>query len=254
MSKKIPNNPTRSCFIENCKKNKKAFPLAVVNLLLNRQRSYLANGDIFPVNGLDIISHVLSNVDSPAKMWDETSIEGREILWDSLRLCLRDEQKNLMSKQKEIQETEDWMCLHNGNLNRVVDDYEDDTEDDSNDDENTDTDPTSSIPGWNVNLDDDDDDEDYPEFLYHGTPTINVDEILRDGLLPMNRKHVFLWESESKAKEVAERHGSQDISILKVNVEEFIEDGYVILTKDFGHGDGKQYFVTTVPPDYLDVV
>ena len=46
-----------------------------------------------------------------------------------------------------------------------------------------------------------------PEFLYHGTATLNLSSIRDSGILPLSRQHVHLSESEAAAKTVGTRHG-----------------------------------------------
>lgn len=53
-----------------------------------------------------------------------------------------------------------------------------------------------------------------PEFLFHGTATRFLDDILNDGLKPMSRLYVHLSKDKETALKVGKRHGTP--VILKI--------------------------------------
>ena len=65
------------------------------------------------------------------------------------------------------------------------------------------------------------------DFLYHGTAKENVKSILKDGLVPRNRKHVHLSNDLKTAKNVGSRH-SKNIVILIINSAKMRADGVKI--------------------------
>ena len=62
-----------------------------------------------------------------------------------------------------------------------------------------------------------------PEFLYHGTATRFLDNIMKDGLKPMSRLYVHLSNDTETALKVGKRHG--DPVILKIYSKAMYKDG-----------------------------
>ena len=62
-----------------------------------------------------------------------------------------------------------------------------------------------------------------PEFLYHGTATRFLDDIMNEGLKPMSRLYVHLSKNTETALKVGKRHG--DPVILKIYSGDMYEDG-----------------------------
>lgn len=77
-----------------------------------------------------------------------------------------------------------------------------------------------------------------PEFLYHGTATRYLDNILKEGLKPMSRLYVHLSKDINTAMQVGKRHGEP--VVLKVcsgqmyrnGLEFFLSENRVWLTKN----------------------
>lgn len=63
-----------------------------------------------------------------------------------------------------------------------------------------------------------------PEFLFHGTATRFLDDILNDGLKPMSRLYVHLSKDKETALKVGKRHGTP--VILKIYSGAMHKDGY----------------------------
>ena len=91
----------------------------------------------------------------------------------------------------------------------------------------------------------------YPEYypvgpLYHGTVSMFLDSILREGLKPMGRLMVHLTRSIQAAREVALRRGKEEeIVILEINAVRAFRDGL----KFWDAGD--VILTEYVPPKYL---
>lgn len=54
-----------------------------------------------------------------------------------------------------------------------------------------------------------------PKILLHGTPIKNIENIMKEGLLSLERQYVHLTTSEEMAKSVAKRY-SKDIVVLEI--------------------------------------
>ncbi len=83
-----------------------------------------------------------------------------------------------------------------------------------------------------------------PEFLFHGTGSGAVDEILTEGLKPRSRQHVHLSGDEDTAKAVGGRHGKP--VVLRVAAGRMRADGVL-----FWQADNGVWLTDHVPPTYL---
>lgn len=86
-----------------------------------------------------------------------------------------------------------------------------------------------------------------PDYLYHGTSTITLVHILRDGLLKMERHHVHLSDNIDTASKVGKRHG--ELVLLKVYSSEMYSNGIVFYKSDNG-----VWLVDNVGVEYLEVI
>lgn len=71
-----------------------------------------------------------------------------------------------------------------------------------------------------------------PDFLFHGTATKSLDNIMRDGLKSMDRNHVHLSVDVETAFNVGSRHGKP--IILKIDAETAYHDGVNFYLSDNG--------------------
>ena len=71
-----------------------------------------------------------------------------------------------------------------------------------------------------------------PEFLYHGTATRFLDDILTQGLLPQGRTHVHLSADRETAVKVGQRHGKPVILIIPALA--MHQDGHPFLQAENG--------------------
>jgi putative RNA 2'-phosphotransferase len=85
-----------------------------------------------------------------------------------------------------------------------------------------------------------------PKILYHGTPNVNVDSILKEGLHKGNRHHVHLSKDEETAAKVGARRGS--FTILKIEALQMRSDGHKVYISDNG-----VYLVDEVPSKYISI-
>ena len=65
------------------------------------------------------------------------------------------------------------------------------------------------------------------EFLYHGTATRFLDDIMDKGLKPMSRLYVHLSKDIETALKVGKRHGNP--LVLKICSGQMYKDGYKLL-------------------------
>ena len=63
-----------------------------------------------------------------------------------------------------------------------------------------------------------------PQILLHGTPIKNIENIMKEGLLSLERQYVHLTTSKDMAMSVAKRY-SKDIVILKIDALKAWENG-----------------------------
>ena len=83
-----------------------------------------------------------------------------------------------------------------------------------------------------------------PEFLYHGTATRFLDNILKEGLKSMSRQHVHLSLDIETAMKVGQRHGKP--VILIVAAAEMAKTGI-----EFYRADNGVWLTVSVAPQYL---
>lgn len=83
-----------------------------------------------------------------------------------------------------------------------------------------------------------------PEFLYHGTASRFLDDIMKQGLKPMSRQYVHLSENLETATEVGKRYGK--VVILKINALDMSNAGF-----NFYQSDNKVWLIDAVPINYL---
>jgi putative RNA 2'-phosphotransferase len=87
----------------------------------------------------------------------------------------------------------------------------------------------------------------FPEFYFHGTATVNVDSIMKNGLHSQSRSHVHLSKNEQTAEQVGLRH-SKDIKILLIDGKQMKRDGLKIYQSDNG-----VILVDEVAPRYIKI-
>jgi len=85
-----------------------------------------------------------------------------------------------------------------------------------------------------------------PKLLYHGTPNVNVDSILKEGLHKGNRHHVHLSKDEETAAKVGARRGK--FTILKIEALRMRADGYKIYVSE-----NDVYLADEVPAKYISI-
>lgn len=93
---------------------------------------------------------------------------------------------------------------------------------------------------------------DYPEvrkgeikLLYHGTEEKNIQPILRNGILPMDRIYVHLSATIRDSVEVAKRRKGRPVVVV-VDADRMIGDGYFIY-----RATKRVYLTKFVPPMYI---
>lgn len=209
----------RKKFVELFKKNRELTIAAAIEVLKD------SNGNI-PASA---ISHLLTNQSAPAQLWDTAADDNqRQKLYQALI-------EGFSLKQTQLYDEIASLDALKTELNQIPDEEEDDEDDDdgglsvinvaSNNDSNVTT-------------------------LYHATPRANLPSIEQTGLLTMQRQHVFFWEDEQEAINVAARHGDPDIAVIQVDKSELENAGYTVEQQDFGYGP--QWCVRgNVPADYL---
>lgn len=99
-----------------------------------------------------------------------------------------------------------------------------------------------SIPGIAVEMES----PKLPEYLYHGTASCFLKDILRDGLKPMSRQFVHISPDYATAVKVGSRHGKP--AVLMIRAREFVADGFELFRSPNGVWQAK-----AVPPEYLTV-
>lgn len=101
--------------------------------------------------------------------------------------------------------------------------------------------------GHSVNhVDLEDNNQAVPDKLYHGTEPSNVDSIMKEGLKPMNRKHVHMTDDIEEARHVAERHCASPV-ILEIDAEGMLSEGESVTKRS-----QVIYTSDTVPPNYIE--
>ncbi len=88
---------------------------------------------------------------------------------------------------------------------------------------------------------------DPPEFLYHGTATRFLDDIMQDGLKPMKRQWVHISPDYQTALRVGSRHGKP--VVLRMHAQAFVKAGH----KLFRSANGV-WQAAAVPTQFLDPI
>ena len=97
-----------------------------------------------------------------------------------------------------------------------------------------------SIPGVVIEMEQ----PEPPEFLYHGTATRSLPDILKDGLKPMSRQFVHISPDTATAEEVGKRHGKPVILIIKAK--ELAQSGHKLYRSSNG-----VWLTDEVPAEYI---
>lgn len=173
---------------------------------------------------------MLNNQQAPAQLWDQAADdETRQKLFDALIASLTEKQTLLYGEIEALE-----------NLKTELSEIPD--EEDSDDDDDV---VVSSSSASVINLP-----QSVSNRLYHATPRSNLPSIESNGLLTMQRQHVFFWEDEQEAINVASRHGDPDIVVIAVDRDELESIGLTPEQEDFGYGP--QWCVRgNVPAQYL---
>lgn len=87
-----------------------------------------------------------------------------------------------------------------------------------------------------------------PEWLYHGTPKVNLPSILDKGICKMSRNHVHLSDTIETASKVGARRG-KDFVVLSVRAKQMHEDGFV-----FYLSRNQVWLTEYVPSKYLATI
>ena len=85
-----------------------------------------------------------------------------------------------------------------------------------------------------------------PDLLFHGTPTRNLEAVLRQGLLPGSRHAVHLSADVDTATSVGARRGR--CAVLQVDAAAMVADGAA-----FSRSANGVWLVAAVPPCYVSV-
>lgn len=83
-----------------------------------------------------------------------------------------------------------------------------------------------------------------PNALFHGTAERFVDRIMREGIKPMGRRYVHLFEEHQDAWTVGRRHGRP--AILRVDARTLAADGQIVYRAAPG-----VWLTDVIQPDYL---
>jgi hypothetical protein len=249
------NNPTRSLFVENFKKNRSNF----ISKLCKQIKIDVSLGNLINVDDIlekiNLIEFCSNNLNSPAMMWDAVDQKDLELLWNALTLCLNDNISDLTEKSNEIVSIiQEMKKYKKDELNKIVDnDAKDDNVDEDYDDDDDDDDD------YDDDEDDDDDEASFPNQVYHATDICNLPSILNTGIIPINKKFAYAYESKSQAvKKASKRYGeSSHLILFTINLEMMLGDDDLdtgIYLKDFGHGDGVVYLFDRIDPKYLTYI
>lgn len=84
-----------------------------------------------------------------------------------------------------------------------------------------------------------------PEYLYHGTAVSSLSNIIKNGILTMNRQYVHLSENLEMATKVAKRHGKP--FIIEVDTEELLKAGFT-----FYKTSENVWLTQQIPPEFLN--
>lgn len=85
------------------------------------------------------------------------------------------------------------------------------------------------------------------KILYHGTATKFLDNIFKNGLIPMSRQHVHLSNDIETSLKVGQRHGIP--AVLSVDAEKMHEDSF-----EFYLSENNIWLTKSVPVEFLRVV
>ena len=87
-----------------------------------------------------------------------------------------------------------------------------------------------------------------PNWLYHGTNSRAIKDIMEQGLQPMGRQYVHLSDNIETAKTVGDRRLTKDTvtKIFKISTIEAVNDGI-----QFYKSENGVYLVETIPPHLL---
>lgn len=83
-----------------------------------------------------------------------------------------------------------------------------------------------------------------PNELYHGTTTLFLDSIYKDGIKKMSRNFVHLSNDVNTAKKVGARHGNP--VILKIDSHQMSDDGII-----FYHSNNDIWLTEYISPKYI---
>ncbi len=83
-------------------------------------------------------------------------------------------------------------------------------------------------------------------FLYHGTASRFINDIMKHGLNKQSRQHVHMSDNEETAKHVGSRHGQP--VILQIDSAKMHEDGLV-----FYKSNNDVYLTDSVPSKYITI-
>ena len=205
----------RKLFVDNykVKELKGLFPFCLMETLSTQKQ-----GGVWLI---EVVINYLQHSGAPAKMWDDAKTDSkRNFLLERLQDCIT-------KRQAELQDEIDAL--------QVV---------------------TVGIEGEKVDGDGVDDALTYnaagnptPRYLYHGTPTENVDNILSLGLLAMKRRYVYMYEDIDIAYKVAARHG-KPASVLRIDAAAFEARGNPLQRQDYGQGE--VFLADAVPAVFIN--
>lgn len=86
-----------------------------------------------------------------------------------------------------------------------------------------------------------------PDRLYHGTPSKNLENIFKNGLLKMRRNHVHLSNDIETAHIVAKRY-KQEYKVLYIQAKRMFKLGHKFYLSDNG-----VWLIDNVPPQYINI-
>ena len=86
-----------------------------------------------------------------------------------------------------------------------------------------------------------------PEYLFHGTAVRFLEQIRKEGLLPMSRLYVHLSQDKDTALKVGKRHGSP--VVLKVSSGQMHRAGHRFFLSENG-----VWLIKAVGPEYFEVL
>lgn len=195
----------RAQFVKLVKKYRSTFVGQALNSYANSSPTTGTN-----LIELDKVNMILSGVETPAQLWDNRNEVERQRLYGALLLTLVEE-----ANQLTLQSTE--MLALKSTLEQIPDEVEDDDDDAANTPTPTPTSTTQTL-------------------LYHATPEKNIAAIKIDGLRKMGRRNVYFETDRARATDIAAKHGDCEISVISLDVDELVREGYNVRVEDFGWG------------------